>query len=94
MILYEEVDFKPKDLETLLTDPKEEGDFIMVALVDLLWLALWSMQRGEIFIVDMVANAMINLKINQYNNINILQNEVVVYSKAQELNNLYTNEYN
>jgi len=32
--LNEEDDFKPKDLEMLFTDPKEEGHFIVVATVD------------------------------------------------------------
>lgn len=81
--LNDEDDFKPKDLKTLLTEPTEEGHFTLVATVVCLWLAVWSMQLGETFTVDMVA--MITLKINQYYNIN-------VYKAQEELEVLYTNE--
>lgn len=67
--LNEEDDFKPKDLEMLFTDPKEEGHFIVVATVDGFLLAVWNMQWGETFTVDKVA--MISLKINQRYQINL-----------------------
>jgi hypothetical protein len=35
VVLNEVDDFKPKDLETLFTDPREERHFTMVATVNL-----------------------------------------------------------